>query len=209
MDFYGFLWISMDFYGFLGYFSHDFPQAAGCACWSWWKLSNACGRGWRIRGAGSRCGTPRRGGDPPGIPKKIPRGWWEMDDQHEFWKVFLEITWDWSQKRRCLPDFTTKFWDTKKRSSFRNNWDLSRKHWWMRMVDPVDPWRRCAIFLNVPPATGKRSIKKHGNFRFPSFYGIVLLGFCCWILIDVFPLPCLIPNELSIWNAEKHAGQFF
>jgi hypothetical protein len=35
------------------------------------------------------------------------------------------------------------------------------------------------------------------------------LGFCCWILIDVFPLPCLIPNELSIWNAEKHAGQFF
>ena len=145
----------------------------------------------------------------PRDPQKIPRGWWEMDDQHEFWKVFLEITWDWSQKRRCLPDFTTKFWDTKKRSSFRNNWDLSRKHWWMRMVDPVDPWRRCAIFFNVPPATGKRSIKKHGNFRFPSFYGIVLLGFCCWILIDVFPLPCLIPNELSIWNAEKHAGQFF
>ena len=82
-----FFGISMDFYGFLGYFSHDFPQAAGCACWSWWKLSNACGRGWRIRGAGSRCGTPRRGGDPPGIPKKSPK---TSPGDGEKWM----ITWD-------------------------------------------------------------------------------------------------------------------
>ena len=203
-----FLGISMDFYGFLGYFSHDFPQAAGCACWSWWKLSTPAGA------AGASAGldhaAEHRDGEviPQGSPKNPPgmvRNGWSTRVLEGFFRNHMGLI----PKRRCLPDFTTKFWDTKKRSSFRNNWDLSRKHWWMRMVDPVDPWRRCAIFFNVPPATGKRSIKKHGNFRFPSFYGIVLLGFCCWILIDVFPLPCLIPNELSIWNAEKHAGQFF
>ena len=194
----------MDFYGFLGYFSHDFPQAAGCACWSWWKLSNACGRGWRIRRAGSRC--EHRDGEviPQGSPKNpqkhppgMVRNGWSTLVLEGFFRNHMGLI----PKEEMFAGFH--------HSVLRYNWDLSCKHWWMRMVDPVDPWRRCAIFFNVPPATGKRSIKKHGNFRFPSFYGIVLLSFCCWILIDVFPLPCLIPNELSIWNAEKHAGQFF
>ena len=210
-DFYGFLWISMDFYGFLwismdflGIFPMIFRRQQGArvgAGGSWATPAGAAGAS-----AGLDHAAEHRDGEviPQGSPKNpqkhppgMVRNGWSTLVLEGFFRNHMGLI----PKEEMFAGFH--------HSVLRYNWDLSCKHWWMRMVDPVDPWRRCAIFFNVPPATGKRSIKKHGNFRFPSFYGIVLLSFCCWILIDVFPLPCLIPNELSIWNAEKHAGQFF